>query len=189
MKTSEHITELLVKWSGGDTAAFNDVYPIIENELKQRARLFIRKIRPGETMQTTVVINEAYMRLADQNRVTWKNRTHFFAIAAHMMRRVLYNYVRDGRRLKRGGGAVQLSLSGAMLISPEKSSEIIDLEEALQRLEKIDERKCRIVEMRHFGGLTVEETAQVMGISQITVMRDWRFAKAWLAREVRHEGT
>ncbi|MGH9947944.1 MAG: sigma-70 family RNA polymerase sigma factor [Pyrinomonadaceae bacterium] len=187
MNTSTQITAMLVRWSNGDLEAMDEVYPQIETELKKLARHFIRSIRPGDTMQTTAVINEAYLRLVDQKRVTWQNRAHFFGIAAFMMRRILVNYVRDKRRIKRGGGAPHISLSEAMLISHEKSHEILALEESLKILETIDKRKCRVVEMRYFGGLSAEETAEVLGISEVTVNRDWRFAKGWLAREIRNE--
>jgi RNA polymerase sigma factor (TIGR02999 family) len=132
------------------------------------------------------LVNEAYLRLIDQNRVRWQNRSHFFAIAAKMMRRVLLNYSRDRDREKRGGGAVQVSLTEADAILKERAIELIALDEALSKLESLDERKCRVIELRYFGGLSVEETAEALGTSPITVIRDWNMAKAWLARELTH---
>jgi RNA polymerase sigma factor (TIGR02999 family) len=147
----------------------------------------MRKLRPGNTLQTTALINETYIRLVDQNRVQWQNRAHFFAIAAAMMRRILLNYLRDRNRIKRGGGATQVSLDEGIMITEGKSDEILALEEALCRLSEIDERKAKVVELRYYGGLSVEETAEVLKISGITVIRDWNLAKAWLARELRNE--
>lgn len=138
-------------------------------------------------MRTTVLINEAYVRLIDQKRVTWKNRSHFFAIAAKMMRRVLLNHLRDRKRKKRGGGAIHISLSDVAVISEAKSKEVLALDEALTKLFVVDQRMSDIVEMRYFGGMTVGEVAEVLGVAKITVMRDWRLAKGWLYHEMRDD--
>lgn len=187
MLSSANITELLIDWSQGSQNAPEELFALVEKELHRLARIHLRKLRPGRTLQTTALINETYIRLVDQNRVQWQNRAHFFAIAASMMRRIVLNYIRDGNRLKRGGGAMQTSLDEAMIFSEAKSEMILALEEALCRLAKVDERKAKVVELRFYGGLSVEETAEVLKISGVTVMRDWNLAKAWLAREIRNE--
>lgn len=187
MAASPSITELLVNWSNGDVSAQEILFPLVEKELHRLAHHYARRLNRGNTLQTTAVINETYLRLIDQNRVQWQNRAHFFAIAASMMRRILLNYLRDKNRLKRGGELTRISLSDAADVSDEKSGEILALEEALCRLAEIDARKSRVVELRFYGGLSVEETAEVLNVSGITVMRDWNMAKAWLAREIRNE--
>lgn len=144
----------------------------------------MRRENPDHTLQTTALVNEAYLKLVDQTKTRWQNRAHFFGIAAQIMRRILLNYARDQHRAKRGGNAVQVSLSQAAIVSAEKSSELLALDVALKRLAELDERKSRVVELRYFGGLDVEETAEVLQVSAITVMRDWKFARAWLAREM-----
>jgi RNA polymerase sigma factor (TIGR02999 family) len=145
----------------------------------------MRRENPGHTLQTTALVNEAYLRLVDQKNVRWQNRAHFFGIAAQIMRRILLNYARDRHRHKRGGHAVQVSLSEVAIMSEEKSAELIALDEALERLALIDERKARVVELRYFGGLSVEETAEVLNVAPVTIIRHWNMAKAWLARELR----
>ncbi len=187
MTSSQEITELLIDWSNGNQQALDQLFPLIEKELHRLAHYYMRRVQPGNTLQTTALINETYLRLVNQRDVQWQNRAHFFGISAQIMRRVLLNYVRDQRRLKRGGGAVQVSLSNVAVVSPEKSDELLALEDALRRLEKIDERKSKVVELRYFGGLSVDETAEFLKVSQITVIRDWNMAKAWLAREIRCE--
>lgn len=184
MNPSPSITELLINWSNGDAAAQEKLFPLVERELHRLAHHYLRRLNRGNTLQTTAVINETFLKLIDQNRVRWQNRAHFFGIAANLMRRILLNYLRDQKRLKRGGAVVMVSLSEAMTVSAEKSAEILALEEALVRLAKIDARKARVVELRFYGGLSVEETAEVLKVSGITVMRDWNLAKAWLAREL-----
>jgi len=186
MFQSPSITELLIDWSNGDLSAQEDLFPLVEKELHRLAHHYARRLNRGNTLQTTAIINETYLKLVDQNRVQWQNRAHFFAIAANMMRRILLNYLRDKNRLKRGGKVVQVSLSEAVIVSDKKSDEILALEEALCRLSEVDERKARVVELRYYGGLSVEETAEVLKVSGITVMRDWNLAKAWLARELRN---
>jgi RNA polymerase sigma factor (TIGR02999 family) len=187
MSAHSEITQLLVEWSGGNRAALDKLLPLVETELHRLAHSYMRREDPNHTLQTTALINETYLRLIDQRKVQWQNRAHFFGIAAQIMRRILSNYARDQNRAKRGGGATQVSLSGAAVISKVKTRELIALDEALKRLAVEDERKSRVVELRYFGGLSVEETAEVLKISTVTVMRDWKFAKAWLQREVANE--
>ena len=187
MSPHTNITELLIDWSKGNSEALNELVPLVEQELHRMAKIQMRKFRPGNTIQTTALINETYLRLVDQDRVHWQNRAHFFGIAAGMMRRILLNYLRDRNRFKRGGGAVQVTLDDGVMITEAKSNEILALEEALCRLSAIDERKAKVVELRYYGGLSVEETAEVLKVSGVTVMRDWNMAKAWLARELRDE--
>ncbi|HEX5705990.1 MAG TPA: sigma-70 family RNA polymerase sigma factor [Pyrinomonadaceae bacterium] len=184
MPSRPHITELLIDWSNGDQEAFEHLIPLVEAELHRLAHHYMSRENAGHTLQTTALINETFIRLVDQTRVRWQNRAHFFGVAAHIMRRVLLSYARDQRRLKRGGGAVRVSLSEADAISAERSVELLALDDALSRLAEIDARKSRVVELRFFGGLSVEETAEVLGVSAVTVMRDWNMARAWLAREL-----
>ena len=160
--------------------------PLVERELHRLAHSYMRREDPDHTLQTTALINETYLRLIDQRRVQWQNRAHFFGIAAQIMRRILLNYARDQNRMKRGGRTIHVSLSEAMVMPGEKDREIIALNDALTRLEAIDERKSKVVELRYFGGLTVPEVAEVLNVSEITVMRDWAFAKAWLLREMQN---
>jgi RNA polymerase sigma-70 factor (ECF subfamily) len=185
MSSSTEITELLVSWRNGDKDAPDKLFPVVEKELHRLAHHYIRSIKPGNTLQTTVLINEAYLRLIDQKDVQWQNRAHFFGIAARMMRRFLLNYIRDQKRLKRGGSAIHVSLSEAVVVSNEKSAQLIALDDALNRLAQQDKRKSLVVELKYFGGLSVAEMAEVLNISEITVMRDWNMAKAWLVREIR----
>ena len=181
------ITGLLLDWSNGDESALEKLLPLVERELQRLAHYQIRRLRPGNTLQTTALINETYLKLIKQNHVQWQNRAHFFGLSAQLMRRILLNYIRDQKRLKRGGGAIQISLSDAVIIPTQKTSELLALDDALNRLAQFDERKSKVVELRFFGGLSVEETAEVLKISQVTVIRDWNMAKAWLAREIRNE--
>lgn len=184
--TSE-ITGLLVNWTDGDEDALERLLPLVERELHRIAHNYMRRENPDHTLQTTALVNEAYLKLIDQKKTRWQNRAHFFAIAAKIMRRILLNYARDQRRKKRGGNAVQVSLSEAAVVFLERTEELIALDEALDRLAALDERKSRVVELRYFGGLDVDETAEVLKVSPITVMRDWRFARAWLSREIENE--
>ena len=178
------ITSLLVDWSNGDQSALDKLLPLVEKELHRLAHSYMRREDPDHTLQTTALVNEAYLKLIDQKKTRWQNRAHFFGIAARIMRRILMNYARDQQRLKRGGGAIQVSLSEVAVISLNKSTDLLALDEALERLAETDERKARVVELRYFGGLSVAETAEVLGISEITVLRDWKFAKAWLLRDI-----
>ena len=184
MSSPSDITALLVDWSKGDKAALDKLFPLVERELHRLAHSYMRKESSDHTLQTTALVNEAYLRLVDQRDTRWQNRAHFFGIAAQIMRRILMNYARDRQRMKRGGGAIQVSLSETDVVSVTKVSELLALDEALERLAAIDERKAKVVEFRYFGGLSVEETAEVLDVSSITVTRDWNMAKAWLAREI-----
>jgi RNA polymerase sigma factor (TIGR02999 family) len=184
MSSPPEITALLIDWSNGDKAALDKLLPLVERELHRLAHSYMRKENPDHTLQTSALVNEAYLRLVDQRNTRWQNRAHFFGIAARIMRRILLNYARDRSRVKRGGSAIQVSLSDVAIISTEKSDELLALDEALQRLAAFDERKSQVVELRYFGGMSVEETAEVLKVSPATVMRDWSIAKAWLAREL-----
>jgi RNA polymerase sigma-70 factor (ECF subfamily) len=157
---------------------------MVEGELRQLARRYMSRERPGHTLQTTALVNEAYLRLVDQREVRWQNRAHFFGIAARMMRRILIDHARRKRFEKRGGGAAHVALDEAAVVSDERAAELVALDEALAVLSKVDERKGRVVELRYFGGLSVEETAEVLHVSPDTVTRDWRRAKAFLRREL-----
>lgn len=178
------LTGLLAAWSDGDPKALEEILPIVFEELKRIARAHMRRESPGHTLQTTALINEAYMKLAAQRNPVFNNRGHFFAIASKMMRRVLLDHAKAKLRDKRGGGAVHVELEDIHALTQRRSEEILALDEALERLSEIDPMKCQIVEMRHFGGMTVDETAEVLGVAPITVMRHWNFAKAWLNREM-----
>ena len=186
MSSHTDITGLLVDWSKGDKSALEKLLPMVERELHRLAHSYMRRENPDHTLQTTALINETYLRLVDQRKVQWQNRAHFFGIAAQIMRRILLNYARDQNRLKRGGRAIHVSLSEAMIMPAEKDREIIALNDALVKLEELDARKSKVVELRYFGGLSVEEVAEVLKVAPITVMRDWQFAKAWLAREMQN---
>jgi RNA polymerase sigma factor (TIGR02999 family) len=181
--TSE-ITGLLVDWSNGDQAALDRLLPLVEQELHRLAHRYMRRENQDHTLQTTALVNEAYLKLIDQKKTRWQNRAHFFAIAAKIMRRILLNYARDQHREKRGGHAVQVSLSEVSLLSIGRLEDLIALDEALQRLAEVDERKSRVIELKYFGGLETDEIAEVLKVSPITVLRDWRFARAWLLREL-----
>ena len=183
---SSEITDLLISWGDGDQSALEALAPLVEAELRRLAHSFMGRERPGHILETTALVNEAYLRLVRQNKVRWQNRAHFFGIAGQMMRRILSNYARDQRRLRRGGGAIRVSLSDAAPVSHARLEEVLAIDEALKGLAAYDppdgERMCRVVEMRFFGGLNVEEVAEVLRVSTSTVNRDWKFAKGWLAR-------
>jgi len=185
---SGSLTEKLIQCSGGDNAGLNELLPFVAEELHRIAKRHMSKERRGHTLQTTALVNEAYLRLIDQSHVSWQNRAHFFGIAARIMRQILIDYARGVRRVKRGGDAIRLPLEEAIVFSPAKSASMIALDEALDRLEDTDARKARVVELRYFGGLSVEETAEVLQVHPNTVMRDWTLAKAWLKRELQAEG-
>jgi RNA polymerase sigma factor (TIGR02999 family) len=187
MSTKESVTDLLLAWSGGDNAALDRLIPLVEGELHRLARYHMRRESPGNTLQTTALVNEVYLKLVDQTHARWHNRAHFFAIAAQLMRRILVDHARRHLRGKRGGGVRDMSLDEAAVLSSERSVELLALDEALGRLSKLDPVKARVVELRHFGGLSVKETAEVLKVSEVTVMRHWGFAKSWLRREVRGE--
>jgi RNA polymerase sigma factor (TIGR02999 family) len=185
--STEDITGLLVEWRNGDLTALDRLVPLVEKELRRIAHNYMHRENPGHTLQTTALVNEAYIKLMGQRSVCWQNKAHFLGIAAQLMRRILLNYARDQGRIKRGGGAIHIPLSETDVMSPEKTVELIALDEALNRLSSHDERKGRVVELRYFGGLSVEETAEVLNVAPLTVMRDWKMAKAWLAREISNE--
>src|SRR6266480_2525496 len=178
------VTQLLVDWSGGDQAALEKLMPLVYEELHRLAHRYMGHERPGHTLQTSGLVNEAYLRLIDQSQVHWQNRAHFYGIAAQMMRRILVDYARSRHYAKRGGNNHQVSLNEALIASEERSAEVVALDDALKSLAAIDGRKSQIVELRFFAGLSIEETAEVLAVSPGTVMRDWTLAKAWLRREM-----
>lgn len=181
------LTQLLRAWGDGVEGALEQLAPLVENELRRLAHRYMSRERPGQTLQTTALVNEVYLRLIDSQQVTWQNRAHFFAISARMMRRILTDFARSRNYLKRGGGAIQVSWDEALFVSEEPDSDIVAIDDALRRLAAVDTRKSQVVELRFFGGLSVEETAEVLKVSQETVMRDWKFAKAWLMRDLSGE--
>lgn len=184
MAADHRISELLALCGSGDSSALEEMFPLVMDELRRMAHAHMRKEGVGHTLQTTALINEAYLKLVKQKDLKLKNRTHFFAVASKVMRHILLDYARTRTRDKRGGGAAHVEFNDAANISVERSAEIIALDEALTRLADIDPLKSQIVEMRHFGGMTVEETAEALAIAPITVMRHWNMAKAWLRREI-----
>jgi RNA polymerase sigma factor (TIGR02999 family) len=181
---SQQITELLLAWNGGDEEALQRLIPLVHAELHRLAHQYMTGERQGHPLQTTALVNEAYLRLVDSSRVRWQNRTHFFAVSAQLMRRILVDFARARQKLKRGGDLVQVSLDDVAPISYQSSAELIALDDALKTLATFDQRKSRVIELRFFGGLSVEETAAVLDVSPITVMRDWGLAKVWLLREL-----
>jgi len=178
--TSSEVTTLLIRWGNGDALALDKLLPLVYEELRVMARQHLRKEHPGQTLQTTDLVHEAYLKLVNQRRVHWQNRAHFYAIAAQLMRRILVDRARKRKRGKHGGGAARVSLSDGNLIAPDPLFDFVAFDEALSELSRLDERKAKIVELRFFGGLSVDETADFLNISAVTVMRDWRMAKAWL---------
>jgi RNA polymerase sigma factor (TIGR02999 family) len=182
-----NVTQLLVDWSKGDRDALDRLVPIVYEELRRQASRYLRRERAGHTLQTTALIHEAYMRLVDQRNVDWQNRAHFFGIAAQLMRRILVDHARSRKRAKRGGSDIRVSLDEATIRATPQDLDIVALNEALERLIEIDPHQGRIVELRFFSGLNVEETAEVLRISPATVKREWRIAKAWLRREMSGE--
>ena len=180
----QNITQILCEWSDGNRDALDKLMPLVYEELRRQASRYMRGEKQNHTLQTTALVNEAYLRLIDSSKVRWQNRAHFFAVAANLMRRILVDFARSRNYQKRGGGAFQVSLEHAEAVSSEKGEDIVALDEALQSLAVIDERKAKVVEMRFFGGLSVEETAEVLKVSPDTVMRDWRLAKVWLLKEL-----
>ena len=174
------ITELLEQWSGGNQAALDKLYPLVYEELRRLARSYMRREPKGHTLQTTALINEAYVRLVDQHQVHWQNRSHFFAISAQIMRRILVDHARRRLHAKRGGGARKISLDEVMIVAKERSEEVLMLDEALANLARVDPRRSQVVELRYFAGLNNTQIASVLKISENTVMRDWNLARAWL---------
>lgn len=185
MNQTHKITGMLHEWSNGNHEALEKLMPLVYDELHKQAARYLRRERPNHTLQTTALIHEAYIKLIDQCDVNWKNRAHFFAIAAQLMRRILVDHARAKHRVKRGGDALTLPLEEATLVIDKgKTIDLIELDEALNRLKKIDERKVQVVELRYFSGLTLEETATALKVSRATVANDWIMAKAWLHREL-----
>ena len=180
----ENVTQLLVNWRNGDETALDQLMPIIYDELHRLAKRYMSRERRNHTLQTTALVNEAYLRLMGQGQAEWQNRAHFFGVAAQVMRHVLVDHARSRQYAKRGGEANRVTLDDNLAISHEDQIEVLALDEALNRLAALDERKSRIVELRYFGGLSVEETAEVLGFSVITIKREWLKAKAWLYREL-----
>jgi RNA polymerase sigma factor (TIGR02999 family) len=178
------VTQLLAEWSNGDSAALTELTPLVYEELRRIAHHYMEGQRPDHTLQTTALVNEAYLRLADQTNPSWQNRAHFFAVAARAMRQIVVDYARSQQSQKRGGGLLRIELDEAAIISPAESKEIVDLHEALERLATLDSRKAQVVELKYFGGLNYDEMAEVLKISRVTVRRDWRVAKAWLYTEL-----
>ena len=182
--SSNEVTGLLLAWQQGEEAALERLIPLVHAELRRLAHHYVGREQPGHTLQTTELVNEAYIRLIDARQVSWQDRAHFFAVAAQLIRRILVDAARYREGLKRGGGAQHISLDDALIVSTERSRELVALDDALNALAATDARKSRVVELRYFGGLSIGETAEVLQVSPDTVVRDWRFAKAWLAREM-----
>ncbi len=181
---SNEITELLLRWSGGDKEALDELLPMVYPELRRLARSYMRREAAEHTLQTSALINEAYLRLVNQNGIAWQDRAHFLAVAAQVMRRILIDHARSYQYYKRGAGAAHVTLNDATVIGDQRAREFLALDDALNALAALDERKTKIVEMRFFGGLTVEEIAEVLKVSPITVKREWRLAKAFLHLEM-----
>jgi RNA polymerase sigma-70 factor, ECF subfamily len=178
------ITQLLVAWGDGDQAALNELTPLVHEELRRLAHRYMGGERPGHTLQTTALVNEAYIRLIDWKNVRWQSRAHFFGVSAQLMRRILVDFARSRGYQKRGGGALAVSLDEAAFVSDDKGADLVALDEALKSLAKLDARPSKVVELRFFGGLSVDETAEVLKVSSGTVRRDWSLARAWLHREL-----
>ena len=186
--TRQAVTQLLGDWSGGDEGALEKLIPLVQPELHRLAHYYMSRERVGHTLQTTALLNEAYLQLTDKTQPSWQNRTHFMAVAAQLMRRIMVDHARARHALKRGAGAIRVTLDETALVTEERAEELLALDEALEKLAEFDRRRCEIVEMRYFGGMTVEEIADVLKVHPNTVMRDWRAAKAWLYAELTTEG-
>jgi RNA polymerase sigma factor (TIGR02999 family) len=188
-RSPNEVTQLLQAWSRGDETALDRLMPLVYDELRRLAHHYMTRENAGHILQTTALVNEAYLRLIDANTVNWQDRAHFFAISAKLMRRILVQFARSRNSQKRGGGLSHVSLDKAALVSSEQDADLIELDEALTSLAAIDQRKAKVVELRFFGGLNLEETGEVLGVSPDTVWRDWDLAKSWLYREMRHGET
>ncbi len=186
--SEQNVTGWLLEWQQGDRAALDKLTPLIYDELRRMAHRYMQQERAGHTLQTTALVNEAYVRLVGQQRLEWQSRAHFYAVTAQVMRHVLIDHARRRHYVKRGGGLQQVSLAEAGLMSDERAAELVALDEALDELARLDPRKSRVVELRYFGGLSLEETAETLDVSIMTVRRDWRAAKAWLYRRMKAEG-
>ena len=178
------VTQLLINWSKGDQSALEELIPLVHAELRRLARHYMARENPGHTLQTSALINEAYIRLIDQQDMPWQNRAHFFGVAAQVMRHILIDHARSHCYAKRGGGAPKIALDEAMLVNDKRAEELVALDDALKALATLYFRKSQIIELRFFGGMSIEETAEAMKVSPITVTREWRSAKAWLRREM-----
>ena len=187
MSSSQEMTHLLLAWRHGEREALNKLIPVIYEELRRLAHSYIRGERKGHTLQTTALVNEAYLRLLDCSRVNWQNRAHFLAVSAQLMRRILIDYARSRGYQKRGGAMERISLKESHMVSEGRETDLLELDRALQALAVVDVRKGQVVELRFFGGLTAEETAEVLGVSPDTVLRDWKLARTWLAREMKKQ--
>jgi RNA polymerase sigma factor (TIGR02999 family) len=186
--TRQEVTQLLGAWSGGDQRALEKLIPLVQPELHRLAHHYMNRERAGHTLQTTALLNEAYLQLTDKSQPAWQNRTHFVAVAAQLMRHIMVDHARARCALKRGAGAIKVTLDEAALVTEQRAEELLALDEALEKLAQFDRRRSEIVEMRYFGGLTVEEIADVLKVHPNTVMRDWKAAKAWLYAELTTEG-
>jgi RNA polymerase sigma factor (TIGR02999 family) len=178
------VTQLLRAWSSGDDRALDKLTPLVEGELHRLAHRYMARENPGHTLQTTALVNEVYLKLVNVQDMTWQDRAHFFAISARMMRHILTDFARSRQFQKRGGAALHVTLDEALMVSPEQDADIVALDDALGQLAALDPRKSQVVELRFFGGLSAEETAEVLKVSRETVLRDWKFAKVWLLREL-----
>ena len=185
--SSPEITALLAAWGNGDQAALDRLMPLVYDELRRMAHRYLGRERVGHTLQSAALVNEAYLKLLGERQMDWQNRAHFFAVAAQAMRQILVDYARTRNRDRRGGGAQRVSLVEALAVASEETAELVALDDALNGLAVFDERKSKVAELRFFGGLSVEETAEVLHVSSVTVMREWRLAKAWLYRELNKE--
>lgn len=183
-ESSEQITRLLVQWSGGNRGALDQLLPIVYNDLKRLAAAYLRRERPGHTLQSTALVHEAFLRLVDQREVTWQNRAQFFGIASQAIRRILVDHARHHKAQKRGGEALRVTIDESIAVAGGGDFDILALEDALEKLAALDERQSRIVELRFFGGLSIEDTGEVLGLSPATVKRDWSMARVWLFREL-----
>jgi len=181
---THEVTQLLIDWSHGDQTALDKLMPLVDEELRRLAHRYMNRERAGHTLQTTALVNEALLRLVNRNKVDWQNRAHFFGLAAQLMRTILVDHARSHACIKRGGGAYKLELDEALVVSQQKASDVLALDEALKELALIDPQQGRIVELRFFGGLTVEESAEVLHVSPATIKREWSTAKAWLYRQL-----
>jgi RNA polymerase sigma-70 factor, ECF subfamily len=181
------VTDRLIAWGADDRAAFDQLLPLVYQELRRMAVNYLRRENPGHTLQPTALVHEAWLRLIDQTRINWRNRAQFFGVAAQIMRRILVDHARAKHREKRGGDAVKLSIDNVIDLSQKRAADLIALDDALDDLKRIDRRKSRVVELRYFGGFSVEEAAQILEVSPETVMRDWKMAKAWLYQQIRRE--
>ncbi len=185
----EEVTGLLLAWSAGDQAALEKLMPLVYAELHRLAKRYMRREYAGHTLQTSALVNEAYLRLIDAHGVRWENRAHFFAVSAQIMRRILVDFARAKRKLKRGGGAQQVTLDEGLVLSPERGADLLALNEALEKLAVLNERQSRVVELRYFGGLNEDEVAEALKVSPRTVRSDWSLARAWLYRELSRGGS